>query len=209
MLVTLPDVATIYVVPVPCAVAKPVLPIVATFVFEELHVTESVMSTRVPSSKVPIASYCWVEVMVESVGVIVIELRFATVTVTLVEPLIVADVAVTLAFPGSVPLINPMDETVNTAELLDDQLTEPVMFLVLPSSYVPVAVICNVLSVLVDGVTGVTVTLFKVGSTKNPLQLDKPMIATRSESNRNLEQEMRALGKKPPLCSGMSKRGEA
>ena len=45
-----------------------------------------------------------------------------------------AEVAVTVALPGSLPLIKPGEETVKTAALLDDQFTEPVIFLVLPSS---------------------------------------------------------------------------
>jgi len=132
----LPDVATMYVVPVVIAVARPALLIVATLVFEELQFTESVISTWVPSSSVPTALYCWVspELIEEFVGVISIETRFATVTVTLVEPLIVAEVAVTVALPGSLPFIKPAEETVKTAALLDDQLTELVIFLVLPSS---------------------------------------------------------------------------
>ena len=128
--------------------------IVATLVFEELQFTESVISTWIPSSSVPTALYCWVspELIEEFVGVISMETRFATVTLTLVEPLMVAEVAVTVALPGSLPLIKPAEETVKTAALLDDQLTEPVIFFVLPSSYVPVAVICRLLPVLTDGV---------------------------------------------------------
>ena len=45
MLVMLPDVATMYVVPLAIAVARPVLLIVARLVFEELQFTESVIST--------------------------------------------------------------------------------------------------------------------------------------------------------------------
>ena len=128
--------------------------IVATLVFEELQFTESVISTWIPSSSVPTALYCWVspELIEEFVGVISMETRFATVTLTLVEPLMVAEVAVTVALPGSLPLIKPAEETVKTAALLDDQLTEPVIFFVLPSSYVPVAVICRLLPVPTDGV---------------------------------------------------------
>lgn len=123
-------------VPVPWAVANPPLLIVATLLFEELQVTESVISTWVPSCSVPKALYCTVSpALVESlVGLMVIELRFATVTVTVVEPLMVADVAVALALPGSLAVILPLSDTVKTAALPDDQLTEPVMFLVLPSS---------------------------------------------------------------------------
>ena len=136
LLVMLPEVAMIYVVPDATAVAKPALLMVATLLFEELQVTESVISTWVPSCSVPKALYCTVSpALVESlVGLMVIELRFATVTVTVVEPLIVADVAVALALPGSLAVILPLSETVKTAALPEDQLTEPVMFLVLPSS---------------------------------------------------------------------------
>ena len=132
----LPEVATIYVVPDATAVAKPALLMVATLLFEELQVTESVISTWLPSCSVPNAWYCMVSpALVEAlVGVMVIELRFATVTVTVVEPLIVPDVAVAPALPGSLAVILPLSETVKTAALPEDQLTEPVMFLVLPSS---------------------------------------------------------------------------
>jgi len=132
----LPEVATIYVVPDATAVAKPALLIVATLLFEELQVTESVISTWVPSCSMPQALYCTVSpALVESlVGLMVIEFRFATVTVTVVEPLIVPDAAVALALPGSFAVILPLSEMVKTAALPDDQLTEPVMFLVLPSS---------------------------------------------------------------------------
>ena len=94
------------------------------------------MSTLVPSSSVPQAVYCTVspELVESFVGVMAIELRFATVTETVVDPLIVADVAVTLADPGSLPLTIPVEETLKTASLSEDQLTEPLMFLVLPSS---------------------------------------------------------------------------
>lgn len=132
------------VVPVACAVAKPLLSIVATLVLEELQVTASVMSIVVPSSKVPVAVNCWVwlEVIEALLGVTAIERRFATVMVTLVEPLMVPEVAVMLTVPGAKPVTWPLFETFATATSSDDQLTELVMFLVLPSLYVPVAVIC-------------------------------------------------------------------
>lgn len=111
-------------VPLATAVARPVLLIVATLVFEELQLTESVISTLVPSSSVPQAMYCTVSpALVESfVGVMAIDLRFATVTETAVEPLIVADVAVTLADPGSLPLTIPVEETrdVSSMQILAD-----------------------------------------------------------------------------------------
>jgi len=185
LLVILPEVAVMCVVPVPCAVAKPLLSIVATLVSDDFQVTASVMSTVVPSSSVPIAVNCLVssEVIEALVGLIAIERKSATVTVTLVDPLMVTEVAVTSRVPYETPATKPLSDTVATEVSSDDQLTEPVMFFVLPSSYVPVAVICLVLPTTTDGVTGVTVMLDSVGSTKNPLQLVKANIRTVAQAN--------------------------
>jgi hypothetical protein len=191
LLVTLEDVATMYVVPVPCAVAKPLLLIVATLLLDELQVTASVMSTVLPSSNVPMAVNCWVwsELIETLVGLIAIERKFATVMVTLVDPLMVPDVAVTLTVPGVIPVTKPLSDSEATALSSEDQLTEPVMSLVLPSSYVPVAVICLVLPTETDGVAGVTVMLVNVGSIKNPLQLDRLTVIRMSDKNRSNEFE--------------------
>src|SRR5215469_10441769 len=120
---------------------------VATISLDELQVTASVMSTVVPSSKVPMAVNClvWPELIEALVGLIAIDRKLARVTITLVDPLIAADVAVTLTVPAPTAVTRPASETVATALSSEDQLTDPVMFLVLPSSYVPVAVICLVL----------------------------------------------------------------
>lgn len=175
LLVIDPDVAVMSVVSAEltlCAVASPLLSIVATLVFADCQVTASVMSIVLPSSSVPVAWYCTVlpEFVESSAGVIAIDFRFATVTVTVVEPLMAPDVAVILAFPTCSPVTRPEFETVAAASLSDDQLTEPVMSFVLPSLYVPVAVICLVELTVTEGVTGVTVMELRVGSTKNPLQ---------------------------------------
>ena len=187
LLVILPELAVMYVVPVPCAVAKPLLAMVATLSLDEPQVTASVMSTLVPSSSVPMAVNClvWSERIEALVGLIAIERKLARVMVTLVEPLMVADVAVTLTVPGATPVTTPASETVATALSSEDQLTEPVMFLVLPSSYVPVPVICLVVPTETDGVAGVTVMLVNVGSTKNPLQPDRLTVTGTSRRNRN------------------------
>jgi len=185
LLVILPEVAVMCVVPVPCAVAKPLLSIVATLVSDDFQVTAPVMSTVVPSSSVPIAVNClvWSELIEALVGLIAIERKSATVTVRLVDPLMVTEVAVTSIVPYETPATKPLSDTVATEVSSDDQLTEPVMFFVLPSSYVPVAVICLVLPTTTDGVTGVTVMLDSVGSTKNPLQLVKAKIRTVAQAN--------------------------
>jgi len=122
----------------------------------------------------------------------------ARVTVTLVEPLMVADVAVILTVPAATAVTRPATETVATVLSSEDQVTDPVMFLVLPSSYVPVAVICLVLPTETDGVAGVTVMLVNVGSTKKPLQPER-LTVTRM-SNRNCRNEFETLSrpKGPP-----------
>jgi hypothetical protein len=138
LLVIEPDVAVISVLWVEltlCAVARPLLLIVATLVLEDCHVTASVISTVLPSFSVPIALYCTVspEEVESLVGATVMDRRFATVTVTLVEPLIVPEVAVTLTVPTATPVTRPVSEAVASASSEEDQLTELVMFLVLPS----------------------------------------------------------------------------
>ncbi len=83
--------------------------------------------------------------MLGFVGVTAIEIRFATVTVTEVEPLTVPDVAVMVAVPGATPVTTPdvLTVAVATSDVL--HRTFVVSVFVLPSSKVPVAVICNVL----------------------------------------------------------------
>jgi len=173
---------------------------VATLSLDELQVTASVMSTVVPSSKVPMAVNClvWPELIEALVGLIAIDRKLARVTVTLVEPLMVADVAVILTVPAATAVTRPAPETVATVLSSEDQVTDPVMFLVLPSSYVPVAVICLVLPTETDGVAGVTVMLVNVGSTKKPLQPER-LTVTRM-SNRNCRNEFETLSrpKGPP-----------
>jgi len=62
LLVTLPEEAVMYVdweAVTLCPVATPVLTIVAALVFEDVQVTESVITTVHPSSKIPVASDVW------------------------------------------------------------------------------------------------------------------------------------------------------
>lgn len=92
LLVMLPDCAVMFVVWVLvtlCAVAKPELSIVAAVVLEDVQVTESVKSVVLPFCRMPIAVNCcvWPEEIDALVGVIEIDERFATVMVTVVEPL--------------------------------------------------------------------------------------------------------------------------
>lgn len=61
-------------------------------------------------------------------GLISIELRSAIEIVTVVEPLMLPDVAVMLAVPASTPSTRPLSETVATAVFEEDQVTDPVIF---------------------------------------------------------------------------------
>ena len=55
-----------------------------------------------------------------------IEDRFATVTFTVVEPLIPASVALIVALPAEMPVTTPVEVTVATALFEVDQLAESV-----------------------------------------------------------------------------------
>jgi hypothetical protein len=101
--------------------------------------------------------------------VIEIDARLATVTVTVVEPLIPFSVALMVEDPCDTPVTRPAELTVAMDTSDDAQLAESVTFSVLLLSYVPVAVICWVLPTATDAVDGATVTVDKVGPIKNPL----------------------------------------
>jgi hypothetical protein len=61
-------------------------------------------------------------------GVIAIETRAALVTVRVVDPLIVPELAATIVFPVPVPVANPVLEIVATASCEELQFTELVRF---------------------------------------------------------------------------------
>jgi hypothetical protein len=120
------------------------------------------MSCLLPSLKVPVAVNCWlVPSAIDGVaGVIASDTSAAEVTVSFVDPVTDPDVAVMVAVPAPVPLANPgFGGTlliVATAETSELHCAVPVMFCVLPSVYVPVAVNCSVAPVAIVGIAGVT-----------------------------------------------------
>jgi hypothetical protein len=125
-----------FVVTVPltlCAVAKPELSIFAAAVFEDVQVTELVRSTVVESCRMPMAVYCCVlpEEIDWVAGVIEMDARFAVVTVTVVEPLTPASVALMVADPAATPVTSPVELTVAMATSDDAQLAELVIVSVL------------------------------------------------------------------------------
>src|SRR5262252_4158973 len=110
---------------------------VTTFVFDEFQVALEVMSCVVPFEVVAIAVNCLVFpwVMLVFVGVTVMLWIFASTTVAVVEPVIVAEVAVIVALPSESPVTRPEDvPTVATVLSSLVHCTFPVMSLVLPSS---------------------------------------------------------------------------
>jgi hypothetical protein len=179
----LPDWAVMLVVSVlltVSAVARPELSIVATAVFEDVHVTELVKSVVVPFWRIPIAVNCCVapEEIDGLVGVIDMDARFAVTTLTVVEPLIPFKVALMVADPEATPVTSPAELTVAIVTPEVDQLAELVIVSVLPSLYVPVADICWAFLTAIDGVEGPILTVLKVGPVKKFLQ---PITVTLTE----------------------------
>jgi len=134
-----PDVAIMLVVPVPTLVATtcvpPTLLTVATDSLSTLHCAVCVMSWVVPSVNVPVAVNCrFVPSGVEaSAGVTATETGIAGLTVSVFEPIIDPEVAVTLVFPTATLVAKPWLFTVATPLLPEVHATESLKSSVLPS----------------------------------------------------------------------------
>jgi hypothetical protein len=93
-------------------------------------------------------------------GVTAIDTSAAPVTVSVVVPLIVPEVAVIVAVPSPTLLANPCVGAalliVAAAGVSELHCTVSVMFCVLPSVYVPVAVNCSLVPNGITGIAGVT-----------------------------------------------------
>lgn len=144
---TEPDAAVMVVVPRLRAVARPLTVIDATLVFDEVHVAVPVMSCVVPSENVPVAvNCCKVPSGIDGLaGVTVMEVTDALVTVSAALAKTAPEVAVMTDVPAASPMARPgapftlMPATEGFPEV---HCTEPVMFCVLPSLNVPIAVNC-------------------------------------------------------------------
>jgi hypothetical protein len=152
------DVAEIVEVPAAAPVASPAAVIVAAAVFDELHVAVLVRFWVVPSLKVPVAVNCWVAplVIVGFEGVTAIDCSVAAVTVSVVEPFTVPDVALMVEVPTPAPVASPAAVIVATVVVPELQVAVAVRFWVVPSLNVPVAVNCWVAPLVIEGFTGVT-----------------------------------------------------
>jgi hypothetical protein len=82
--------------------------------------------------------------------------RPGTCTVRIVLPVIPLKVVEIVLVPTAAPVASPAVVIVATLVFEDDHVTWEVMFCVLPSEYVPVAVNCCVAPTLIVGLAGVT-----------------------------------------------------
>jgi len=141
---TLPDVAPMVELPAAMVVASPAALIVATAAVEDVHVTALVTSCMLPSLKVPAAVNCCIcpAAIVGLDGEITIETRAAGLTVTLVEPVMLAEVAITFALPTANAFAMPDALTETVAGALELQVAEDVKSRVLPLLNWPTALNC-------------------------------------------------------------------
>lgn len=117
-------------------------------------------------------------------GVILIEVSPATLMVAVVVPVMLAELAVIVVVPVETPESRPVVLIVATVESEVLQNKFFVKVWVLPSLYVPVAIICRVVPCCTVGVAGFTVIVVKVGLTKNPLQPAASARLIRTEKER-------------------------
>ena len=131
---------------------------VATAVFDDVQAAELVRFCVVPSVNVPVAVNCCVSPLATRrvAGVTAIDASTAAVTVSVVVPLTLPEVAVIVVEPVASAEARPVMQIVATATFDEVQATVPVRFWVVPSVNVPVAVNCCVRPLAMDGLPGVT-----------------------------------------------------
>jgi len=136
-----PEVAVIVALPAEWPVATPGDTTVAIAVVAERHLTLLLMSARLPSEKVPVATKRCVRPIctVAAAGVTAIDVNVAAVTVKVAEPALAPEVAVIVAVPADTPVATPDDATVATTSVPELHVTALLMSKVVPSEKVPVA----------------------------------------------------------------------
>lgn len=141
--------AVIVAVPLLTELASPLAVMVATFTLDDVQVIWLVRYCVVPSLKLPTAlnRVDPPRAMLALLGVMVIEVRVALVTVNDAVPTCPANTAVMVAVPGAIPFANPLvpPESLMVATDAGDEVhnTELVRFWVLPSANVPTALNCT------------------------------------------------------------------
>jgi hypothetical protein len=125
-------------------VANPAVLIVATVTAEELHVAVLVRFCVVPSLKVPVAVNCCVPPFGADgfAGVTAMDTTVAGVTVSVVLPLMLPELAWMVVEPVPIEVANPAVLMVATVRVDELHVALLVKFCVLPSLNVPVAVNC-------------------------------------------------------------------
>ncbi len=162
----LPEVAVIVALPVATAVTCPLEPaallIAATDVADEPHVTDDVIFCVLLSENVPVAVNCTfvLRTMPELTGVTAMDTSVAELTVRAVKPEMLPEVAVIVAVPAATVAICPLEPvtllTVATDTFDELHVTDDVIFCVLLSENVPVAVNCSFVLRAMPGFAGVT-----------------------------------------------------
>jgi hypothetical protein len=162
--------ASMLVVPRLLAVARPLTVIVAIELFWELHLTTLVTSCEVPSEKVAVAVNCWLtsSARLAFMGAMAREVAVAEVTVREVIPEIDPEVALMVTLPAETPCASPFVGevllTVATEAFEELQFTLAVMFCMLLSVKVPVAVNCRAVSRAMLALAGVTAIETRAGA---------------------------------------------
>ena len=161
-----PEAAVIVAVPAATGVTCPLEPaallIVATDVFDELHVTDAVISCVLLSEKVPVAANCSVvlRAMPGLVGVTAMDTSVAELTVRVVKPEMRPEAAVIVAVPAATGVTCPLEPAallIVATDVFDElHVTDAVISRVLLSEKVPVAVNCSVVLRAISGLVGVT-----------------------------------------------------
>jgi hypothetical protein len=136
-----------------------VLPgIVAANILDELQMTLPFRSWLVPSEYSPKAVNCWVNPtwILGLTGATNTEDRVADVTLRVLLPEIVPEVAVMVAVPGAMAVAKPLLSIVATDVLDELQVTRPFRSWLVPSEYTPEAANWVVSPAGMLGLTGVT-----------------------------------------------------
>jgi hypothetical protein len=136
--------------------------IVAVVVVSDVQVAVLLRFCVLPSVNVPVAvNCCAVPFAIDGLaGVTAIDTNIAVLTVSVVVPLTEPELAVMFALPTptllATPGVGPPVLIVLTPGVSELHSTVSVMFCVLPSVYVPVAVNCSVVPSGITGTAGVT-----------------------------------------------------
>jgi hypothetical protein len=168
----LPEVAEIVVVPVATVVATPLAEMVAVVGADDAQVTVDVRFCVEPSVYVPVAVNGCVSPLATLgfAGVTAMETSVAGVTVSVVLPVKLPDVAEIVVVPTARVEARPLAAMVAVVVLDDAQVAVEVRFCVEPSVYVPVAVNCCPTPLATLGFAGATATETSTGgSTVSPV----------------------------------------